>query len=377
METEKGRTVRADYRCTSAAEGERYAWEQELEGSPFERILAASSVQIDLAAEGDGRLRGPAAQHAEAARPLPARLADDARRHRAQPGRGARRDRGARSHDFDEVVGLGRGGEAARGPRARPGRCCAIASASAEPAPAVALEEVALKRRRSVPESVLDAAGAGTARHRPRGADPLRGRSRLSRPRPASRRSAGSGARRRDRPGRRRRASRRCSTRARARASQSSPSGAAPASSVGSSRSAVAHRAVVTLDLSRLRTVRVDRTSLTANLGPGLRGPQAESALRAHGLTLGHFPQSFEYATIGGFAATRSAGQASCGYGRFDEMVTSVRMASPAGRDEHPRNPAHGGRPGAARADPRLRGRARSDHGCDREGPPGARGVAL
>jgi uncharacterized protein YndB with AHSA1/START domain len=53
METEKGRTVRADYRCTSAAQEERYSWEQELEGSPFERILAASSVQIDLAPEGD------------------------------------------------------------------------------------------------------------------------------------------------------------------------------------------------------------------------------------------------------------------------------------------------------------------------------------
>ena len=91
------------------------------------------------------------------------------------------------------------------------------------------------------------------------------------------------------------------------------------------------HRAVVSLDLRRLRKVRVDRTSLTAELGPGLRGPQAEAALRGHGLTLGHFPQSFEYATIGGFAATRSAGQASCGYGRFDDVVTSLRMATPVG----------------------------------------------
>ncbi|HEX6117731.1 MAG TPA: FAD-binding oxidoreductase [Solirubrobacterales bacterium] len=91
------------------------------------------------------------------------------------------------------------------------------------------------------------------------------------------------------------------------------------------------HRAVVSLDLRRMCGVRVDRASLTAELGPGLRGPQAESALGGHGLTLGHFPQSFEYATIGGFAATRSAGQASCGYGRFDEVVTSLRMATPAG----------------------------------------------
>ena len=91
------------------------------------------------------------------------------------------------------------------------------------------------------------------------------------------------------------------------------------------------HRAVISLDLRRLCRVRVDRVSLTATLGPGLRGPQAEAALRAHGMTLGHFPQSFEYATIGGFAATRSAGQASSGYGRFDEVVTSLRMACPAG----------------------------------------------
>ncbi|MQA76129.1 MAG: FAD-binding protein, partial [Solirubrobacterales bacterium] len=66
-------------------------------------------------------------------------------------------------------------------------------------------------------------------------------------------------------------------------------------------------------------------------LGPGLRGPEAEALLAAEGLTLGHFPQSFEYATIGGFAATRSAGQASSGYGRFDELVTSLAMVTPAG----------------------------------------------
>src|ERR671919_1392396 len=62
-----------------------------------------------------------------------------------------------------------------------------------------------------------------------------------------------------------------------------------------------------------------------------LRGPEAEAALGAQGLTLGHFPQSFEYATIGGFAATRSAGQASSGYGRFDDLVSSIRLVSPAG----------------------------------------------
>jgi alkyldihydroxyacetonephosphate synthase len=88
---------------------------------------------------------------------------------------------------------------------------------------------------------------------------------------------------------------------------------------------------LVSLDLRRLRDVKVDRRSLTARLGPGLRGPEAEAALGAAGVTLGHFPQSFEYATIGGFAATRSAGQASTGYGRFDSLVTSARLSAPAG----------------------------------------------
>ena len=91
------------------------------------------------------------------------------------------------------------------------------------------------------------------------------------------------------------------------------------------------HSAVLSLDLAAMRSVEIDRTSLTARLGPGLRGPEAESALGELGATLGHFPQSYEQATIGGYAATRSAGQASSGYGRFDEMVTAIEMTAPAG----------------------------------------------
>lgn len=91
------------------------------------------------------------------------------------------------------------------------------------------------------------------------------------------------------------------------------------------------HDRVISLDLSRLRDAEVDPRSLTARLGAGLRGPEAEAALGKHGLVLGHYPQSFEYATIGGFAATRSAGQASSGYGRFDALVSSVRLIAPAG----------------------------------------------
>ena len=91
------------------------------------------------------------------------------------------------------------------------------------------------------------------------------------------------------------------------------------------------HSRLVSLDLGALRDVVVDERSLTARLGAGLRGPEAETALARFGLTLGHFPQSFEYATIGGFAATRSAGQASSGYGRFDALVSSVRLLAPTG----------------------------------------------
>ena len=64
---------------------------------------------------------------------------------------------------------------------------------------------------------------------------------------------------------------------------------------------------LVSLDLVRMkRLLAVDHASMTATLEPGLRGPEAEALLAAEGLTLGHYPQSFEYATIGGFAATRS-----------------------------------------------------------------------
>ncbi|GAA3088096.1 FAD-binding oxidoreductase [Streptosporangium carneum] len=89
---------------------------------------------------------------------------------------------------------------------------------------------------------------------------------------------------------------------------------------------------VVALDLGRLdRLVSVDAESMVAEMEPGLRAPRAEELLAGHGLTLGHFPQSFEYATLGGFAAARSSGQASAGYGRFDDMVVGMTVATPRG----------------------------------------------
>ena len=90
--------------------------------------------------------------------------------------------------------------------------------------------------------------------------------------------------------------------------------------------------AVIALDLCRLDAlVSVDPVSRTAVLQAGVRAPEAERLLAAHGFTLGHLPQSFERATIGGFAATRSAGQASSGYGRFEDMVVGLRVATPRG----------------------------------------------
>ena len=89
---------------------------------------------------------------------------------------------------------------------------------------------------------------------------------------------------------------------------------------------------LVSLDLIGMkRLLEVDHTSMTATLEPGLRGPEAEALLAAQGLTLGHYPQSFEYASIGGFAATRSSGQSSAGYGRFDALVVGLRVATPSG----------------------------------------------
>jgi alkyldihydroxyacetonephosphate synthase len=88
----------------------------------------------------------------------------------------------------------------------------------------------------------------------------------------------------------------------------------------------------VAVDLRRLdELIEFDATSRMATFGPGLRGPEAEALVGSRGYTIGHFPQSFEFATLGGFAAARSSGQASAGYGRFDELVQRLKVATPAG----------------------------------------------
>lgn len=91
-------------------------------------------------------------------------------------------------------------------------------------------------------------------------------------------------------------------------------------------------RAVISLDLRRLSgLIHLDPVSGEAVLAAGTTGPDAEALLAEHGFELGHYPQSFRYATIGGFAAARSSGQNSAGNGRFDTMVTGMRVATPTG----------------------------------------------
>jgi alkyldihydroxyacetonephosphate synthase len=101
------------------------------------------------------------------------------------------------------------------------------------------------------------------------------------------------------------------------------------------------HQAVLALDLGRLADVRsFDRESATVTVGAGMRGPALERHLAGLGFTLGHFPQSFEYVSLGGCAATRSAGQASTGYGAIEKMILGMRLAAPAGEIALPPLPA-------------------------------------
>ena len=90
------------------------------------------------------------------------------------------------------------------------------------------------------------------------------------------------------------------------------------------------HRAVVTLDTRSLaRLVEVHPKSLTAVAEAGIMGPALERELARHGLSLGHFPQSFEFSTLGGWIAARSAGQCSTGYGRIEELVHHLDVIAP------------------------------------------------
>jgi alkyldihydroxyacetonephosphate synthase len=89
-------------------------------------------------------------------------------------------------------------------------------------------------------------------------------------------------------------------------------------------------RPVLTVDLGRLnRLISLDETSQLATLEAGIAGPVLENQLRARGYTLGHFPQSFEYSTLGGWIATRSSGQQSYHYGRIEELFAGGHIETP------------------------------------------------
>ena len=116
-------------------------------------------------------------------------------------------------------------------------------------------------------------------------------------------------------------------------------------------------RPVVSVDLRRMSALHaVDVPSSLVTVGPGMRGPALEEALTAEGLTLGHLPQSWEFATLGGYAATRSAGQSSTGVGRFDDLVAGLTLATPSGVLEL-------GNPPASAAGPDLLGLALGSEG--------------
>lgn len=102
----------------------------------------------------------------------------------------------------------------------------------------------------------------------------------------------------------------------------------------------------ISLDLRHLSGVmEVDETSLCANVGAGTLGPALEASLRPHGLTLRHYPQSFEMSTLGGWIATRASGHFATVYTHIDDLTESVRVVSPAGTLQTRRLPGSGAGP--------------------------------
>ncbi|RMF30965.1 MAG: FAD-binding oxidoreductase [Chloroflexi bacterium] len=93
-----------------------------------------------------------------------------------------------------------------------------------------------------------------------------------------------------------------------------------------------ADRPAITLDLARLnRVLALDPRSQTATVEAGILGPDLEAALNDRGFTLGHFPQSFQFSTLGGWIATRGAGATSIRYGKIEAMVEALRVVTPVG----------------------------------------------
>jgi len=97
----------------------------------------------------------------------------------------------------------------------------------------------------------------------------------------------------------------------------------------------------VSLDTGRLDgVVEIDAVSLAARVRAGTYGPAIEDGLRPHGLTLRHFPQSFEFSTLGGWIATRAGGHYATGYTHIDDLVQAVRAVTPIGVAQSARVPS-------------------------------------
>jgi alkyldihydroxyacetonephosphate synthase len=106
------------------------------------------------------------------------------------------------------------------------------------------------------------------------------------------------------------------------------------------------YRGVVSLDLRNFnRVLEIDRTSRAARIEAGMLGPAIEAALKPHGLSLRHYPQSFEFSTLGGWIATRSGGHFATLYTHIDDFVESIRTVTPAGVMESRRLPGSGAGP--------------------------------
>jgi len=106
------------------------------------------------------------------------------------------------------------------------------------------------------------------------------------------------------------------------------------------------YKGVVSIDLRRMdRVLEVDPISMSARIQAGATGPRLEEQLREHGLTLRHFPQSFEYSTLGGWIATRAGGHFATIYTHIDDLVESIRAVTLAGDWESRRLPGSGSGP--------------------------------
>ena len=284
--------MRADFRCVSSAEGERYVWEQELEGTPFERHLQGLAGR-DRAARAGRRDRGQPQLGADAERDVAARLAADAPRPGRDPRRGARRDRegadvsgDAASAGRDATRSGGGGGTRRSSRRSTPRRSAVLRERIGELEPwplARELEEFELPAARAAAAGADRGGGGGERLHaatrtgcgtRPAAATSTWRGCATARSRPPPTRSLMPPDAE---------ALRRVIDVCAAEGVAIVPFGGGTSVVGGVEPLRGDHERLVSLDLGALREVEVDRRSLTARLGAGLRGPEAEAALGPRG----------------------------------------------------------------------------------------------